>query len=126
MIFPFNKSQAGFSNKMTSWTNTKKSLEDMGPVVPDPRKNTGIPKALMVAKLGSDAALQQALMDGDVFVIKDAGRDFYAWRSIEVERSSGVRHETSLNSKETAIDETQQMQMGAFFDNFNPQLGQPK
>ena len=65
-------------------------------------------------------------MDGDVFVIKDAGRDFYAWRSMEVERSSGVRHETSLNSKETAIDETQQLQMGAFFDNFNPQLGQPK
>ena len=45
----------------------------------------GMPKALMLAKLGnSDAALTQAIKDGDVYIIREKGRDFYAFKTWEV------------------------------------------
>ena len=52
-----------------------------------PRRDTGIPKALMLAKLGnSEPALAQALRDGDVHCIRDKGKDMDVaslnpWRS---------------------------------------------
>jgi len=48
-----------------------------------------MPKALMVAKLGGEAALLKAVHDGDVVIVRDSGRDYYSWRSIRVSRSSG-------------------------------------
>ena len=41
-----------------------------------PRRDTGIPKAPMLAKLGnSEPALAQALRDGDAHCIRDKGKD---------------------------------------------------
>lgn len=91
-----------------------------------PRKHTGVPKALMVAKLGGEAALQKAVNDGDVVIVRDSGRDYYTWRSIEVSRSSGTSHETNVESGNMQLESEGQQQMSAFFDNFNPQLGNPK
>lgn len=91
-----------------------------------PRKCTGVPRALMVAKLGSEPALQRAIQDGDVVVVRDGGKDFYTWRSIQVSKTSGTSHETSLASGNVRLDNEGQQQMSAFFDNFNPQLGNPK
>ena len=80
----------------------------------------------MVAKLGSEPALQRAIQDGDVVVVKDGGKDFYTWRSISVSKTSGTNHETSVTSGNVRLDNEGQQQMSAFFDNFNPQLGNPK
>ena len=80
----------------------------------------------MVAKLGSEPALQRAIQDGDVVVVKDGGKDFYTWRSISVSKTSGTSHETSVQSGNVRLENEGQQQMSAFFDNFNPQLGNPK
>ena len=57
----------------------------MFPSVWNYRKDVGMPKALMLAKLGnSDAALTQAIKDGDVYIIREKGRDFYAFKTWEV------------------------------------------
>lgn len=77
----------------------------------------------MVAKLGSEP---RAIQDGDVVVVRDGGKDFYTWRSISVSKTSGTSHETSLTSGNVRLDNEGQQQMSAFFDNFNPQLGNPK
>lgn len=83
-----------------------------------------MPKALMLAKLGnSDAALTQALRDGDVYVVREKGRDFYAFKTLEVTRSSGVKSTTSMKAPEVELqDPKQQAAMGSFFSAFQDSL----
>ena len=70
----------------------------------------------MLAKLGnSDAALTQALRDGDVYVVHEKGRDYYAFKTLEVTRSSGVKSTTSMKAPEVELkDINQQAAMGSF------------
>ena len=70
-----------------------------------PRKHTGIPKALMVAKLGGEPALHKA-------IVRDGGKDFYTWRSISVSKTSGTSHETRLSSGNVGLGEENQRQNG--------------
>ena len=88
------------------------------------RKDVGMPKALMLAKLGnSDAALTQALRDGDVYVVREKGRDFYAFKTLEVTRSSGVKSTTSMKAPDVELkDVNQQAAMGSFFSAFQDSL----
>lgn len=83
-----------------------------------------MPKALMLAKLGnSDAALTQALRDGDVYVVREKGRDFYAFKTLEVTRSSGVKSTTSMKAPDVELkDVNQQAAMGSFFSTFQDSL----
>ena len=78
----------------------------------------------MLAKLGnSDAALTQALGDGDIYVVCEKGRDFYAFKTLEVTRSSGVKSTTSMKAPEVELkDVNQQAAMGSFFSAFQDSL----
>ena len=76
----------------------------------------------MLAKLGnSDAALTQALRDGDVYAVREKGRDFYAFKTLEVTRSSGVKSTTSMKAPDVK-DVNQQAAMGSFFSAFQDSL----
>ena len=83
-----------------------------------------MPKALMLAKLGnSDAALTQAIKDGDVYIVREKGRDFYAFKTLEVTRSTGVKSSTTVKDSEVELSEKNQEAMGSFFHGFENALG---
>lgn len=81
----------------------------------------------MLAKLGnSEPALAQALRDGDVYCIREKGKDYYAWRTLEVERSHGCRQATSMTAPTAELkDEKHVDAMSVFFDTFQGSLGFP-
>ena len=81
----------------------------------------------MLAKLGnSEPALAQALRDGDVYCIRDKGKDYYAWRTLEVERSHGCRQSTSMTAPTAELkDEKHVDAMSGYFDTFQGSLGFP-
>lgn len=81
----------------------------------------------MLAKLGnSEPALLAALQNGDIYCIRDKGKDYYAWRTLEVERSHGCRQNTSVTAPSKELqNEKQQEAMSGFFDTFQSTLGFP-
>ena len=78
----------------------------------------------MLAKLGnSDAALTQAIKDGDVYIVREKGRDYYAFKTLEVTRSTGVKSSTTVKDSEVELSEKNQEAMGNFFHGFENALG---
>ena len=68
----------------------------------------GVPKAIMIAKLGGgatgQAALDAALEAGEVHgVVGDNGQTFYMWQEYEITKKSGTRHSVST-SRSMALD----------------------
>ena len=83
----------------------------------------GLPKALIVAKLGGERQLEQALRDGDVVPVQEKGKTFYCFQEIAVTRTHGKHEEVAASSGVQAAGKEELSSFGAFLDNFKPSFG---
>ena len=73
----------------------------------------------MLAKLGnSDAPLTQAIKDGDVYIVREKGRDYYAFKTLEVTRSTGVKSSTTVKDSEVELSEKKTRSNGQLLPRF--------
>ena len=67
----------------------------------------GIPKCMMIAKLGSETALDRAMAAGEIVRITEKGRDFYVSQTLritkETEAKSGVHGENARDAQPEAF-----------------------
>ena len=84
-------------------------------------KAKGMPKALMLGRLGGgEEALERALRDGDVKCIQQNGKTFYFFEEVEICRSKGKVEATksSMQNNTPGLDELNSFQ--SFLTNFKP------
>ena len=85
------------------------------------QRAVGMPKSLMISKLGSEQALQKAMADGEVSQTTQAGRVFYVFNTIELTRSTEAASTTQAE-KGTDVSDDAFKSMNAFVSNFLPSL----
>ena len=85
------------------------------------QRAVGMPKSLMISKLGSEQALQKAMADGEVSQTTQAGRVFYVFNTIELTRSTEAASSTQAE-KGTEVSDDAFKSMNAFVSNFLPSL----
>jgi hypothetical protein len=85
------------------------------------KREKALPKALMVAKLGGQNALETALKDGDVFTVSDHGHVYYAFRSLSTCRTKGVEKEWTTSTASASTEDSHAI-LSTFCENFNPEL----
>lgn len=85
-------------------------------------KAKGIPKALMLAKLGGQTQLDKALQDGDVFIVTEKGKEFYVFQEYEIEKEQGTMMGMVGRSNKVA-DDSQLSALTAFVDGWQPSFG---
>ena len=85
------------------------------------QRAVGMPKSLMISKLGSEQALQKAMADGEVSQTTQAGRVFYVFNTIELTRSTEAASTTQAE-KGTEVSDDAFKSMNAFVSNFLPSL----
>ena len=83
-------------------------------------KIKGLPKALMVAKLGGQSALDRAIEDGDVYVVNEKGRDFYVFQSLEITKEQGTTSTAQASQTKVDVDDKQFGAFTAFVDAWQP------
>ena len=84
-------------------------------------KAKGMPKALMLGRLGGgEEALERALRDGDVKCIQQNGKTFYFFEEVEICRSKGKVEATksSMQNNTPGLEEMSSFQ--SFLTNFRP------
>ncbi|CAK9001747.1 Uncharacterized protein SCF082_LOCUS7066 [Durusdinium trenchii] len=98
-----------------------KSLMRLHTSVVGNERAKGVPRSLMLARLGSEAALEKAIQCGDVRVRTEKGKQFYFWEELEINRQTGVDEEAKAESKQ-GITVDQFTTFGSFAANFQPQF----
>ena len=105
----------------TSSDRTQFSLDTENPVVKEfvskfrevstNNQQRGLPKSLMAAKLGGQKALEQAIADDDVFTfIGDDGKEWYAYKSMEINDKNTVSSGFSSNQdQQSAMEDHQKL-----------------
>lgn len=83
-------------------------------------KAKGYPRALMLAKLGSEAMLQKALQDGDVRIVQEKGKEYYVFNTIEISKTTGAVSGTEGQVLKETTDSSQLASFSAFVDSFKP------
>ena len=86
------------------------------------QKAVGLPKALMVAKLGSEAKLEQAIRDGEISQCTQGGKMYYVFNTVTVTKKTEAQSSVHAERKDAASDEALQS-MNAFADHFLPNFG---
>ena len=105
----------------TSSDRTQFSLDTENPVVKEfvskfrevsaNNQQRGLPKSLMAAKLGGQKALEQAIADDDVFTfIGNDGKEWYAYKSMELNDKNTVSSGFSSNQdQQSAMEDHQKL-----------------
>ena len=75
----------------------------------------------MVAKLGSEAALQQAMVDGEVKMVMDKGKKYYIFETITLTKETGAEGSVQSSTGRHAND-AQMAALAGYVDAFNPQF----
>ena len=82
----------------------------------------GLPRSLMVSKLGSEANLEKAMQAGEVTECTQGGRVYYVWNTVKITRAreaaSQVKAESTVEASDAAVQS-----MALFVDNYTPTLG---
>ena len=82
----------------------------------------GLPRSLMVSKLGSEANLEKAMQAGELTECTQGGRVYYVWNTVKITRAreaaSQVKAESTVEASDAAVQS-----MALFVDNFKPTLG---
>ena len=82
----------------------------------------GLPRSLMVSKLGSEANLEKAMQAGEVTECTQGGRVYYVWNTVKITRAreaaSQVKAESTVEASDAAVQS-----MALFVDNYKPNLG---
>ncbi|CAL1163240.1 unnamed protein product [Cladocopium goreaui] len=83
----------------------------------------GLPRSLMVSKLGSEANLEKAMQAGEVTECTQGGRVYYVWNTVKITRAreaaSQVKAESTVEASDAAVQS-----MALFVDNYKPTLGE--
>ena len=82
-------------------------------------KLKGYPKSLIIAKLGSEAALDRAMARGDVKCVNERGRQFYVFNMIEIAKVQGAEQQTQ-GTLSAHADSGQLAGFTSFVENFQP------
>ena len=82
-------------------------------------KLKGYPKSLIIAKLGSEAALDRAMARGDVKCVNERGRQFYVFNMIEIAKVQGTEQQTQ-GTLSAQADSGQLAGFTSFVENFQP------
>lgn len=82
---------------------------------------TGFPRSMMIAKLGGEQALLNAVANGEVQCVTDRGRQFFVFNTISITKRTTAKSQVEAEVGSAASPEAFGA-MAGFVENFNPSL----